>query len=68
MEIIVQTIACVLCVALFFYLVVVSIDLFKYLASNYPGESKSELHSRDRYKVAEDMKNDDESDLGIFMN
>lgn len=41
-------------VALFVYLVVCSIDLYKYLSSNYPAP-------------ANETEDEDDSDLGIFM-
>lgn len=42
-------------VTLFVYLIVCSIDLYKYLSSNYPSP-------------ANETDDDDDSDLGIFMH
>ena len=68
MELTFKIIQCAFVIVLSVYVVVVSYNLLRHLIQNDPDNKKSELHSRDRYEVAEKMEKNYDSDLNIFMN
>jgi len=64
MELAIQIIAWAILALIAFAIIFYVVDAIWYANSHFPSDGKSEFHARDRYEVAERMRNDEQ----IFMN